>query len=115
MDDNFAIWRKHFVDQAKGLIPHQSQFYKVTTSEREEGSMEGGKKDVKIVEQMVERAKNAPRTIYDPTTGVMRQSLGKPRSVRTLKKKAPAKKKKSTKKHKKASISKKKVFTKKKK
>ena len=96
MEDNFAVWKKHFIDQAKGLIPHQSQFYKVTTSAREEGSMEEGKKNVKIespLKQMIVRAKNAPQTIYDPTTGVMRHSLGKPRSVQTSKKKRSVKKK----------------------
>jgi len=98
MADNFSVWKEHFIKQAKGLIPHENYFYRVVTAGREEGSMEEGKNNVKVVTplaQIVERAKNAPTDTYDPTTGVIRQLLSKPRKVRTSKKRAP---KKSTKK-----------------
>lgn len=106
MSDNFNVWKQHFINQAKGLIPHQDQFYKVITAGREEGSKED-EKNVKIISPLkgiVERAENAPTNIYDPTTGVIRQSLKKPRKVRRSKKKAPRKRKPQVRKKSKKSL-----------
>jgi hypothetical protein len=106
MSDEFQTWKQHFLDQAKGLIPHQKKFYKVSVQQGGGGSHP----PVKIVsptEQIVERAKaslNQPPTVYDPVTGVMQQTNRKhigashKRKRKTHKKKRLQKKKISSRK-----------------
>ncbi|MEK6266753.1 MAG: hypothetical protein N2B06_18590 [Clostridium sp.] len=87
MSEEFQTWKHHFIQQAKGLIPHQKRFYKV--------SMQQGKGDqptIKMVsptEQVVERAKSdlvQPPSVYDPVTGVMQQTSGKHLKIPTPRK-----------------------------
>jgi hypothetical protein len=78
MSDEFQTWKEHFINQSKGLIPHQRKFYKV--------SLQKGRGDQPIIkmvaptEQVVDRAKSklteAPN-IYDPVTGAMQQTDSK--------------------------------------
>lgn len=78
MSEEFQAWREHFVNQAKGLIPHERKFYRVS-------KQEGKGKDpiIKMVtptEQVVERAKaslSQPPSVYDPVTGVMQYTGNK--------------------------------------
>lgn len=97
MGDNFSVWRKHFENQARGLIPHDSAFYKVS-SERGNGEESKGESKMTVIspsQQIVERAKKQLKyaeVIYDPVTGITQHSVGKPRSVKRLKKKAPQRK-----------------------
>lgn len=78
MSEEFQTWKQHFINQAKGLIPHQRKFYKVSM---QQGG--GGQPTIKMVsptEQIVERAKASldhPPSVYDPVTGVMQQTKGK--------------------------------------
>jgi len=99
MGDNFAIWKQHFINQAKGLVPHQEKFYKVASQNEGvgKGITSGEIKMVTPTQEVVERAKTQPPlppAIYDPISGVMAHSLGRPRSVRKYKKARPTKKKK---------------------
>lgn len=75
MEGQYQIWIQHFINQAKGLVPHQKAFYKV-------GSQRGeGKPVIQLVtptEQVVERAKASLKEkndTYDPVTGVVHQSV----------------------------------------
>jgi hypothetical protein len=93
MDSKFNLWVQHFIDQSKGLIPHQKVFYKVT---RQRGE---GKPVINLVtptEQAVERAKSSleelEKDTYDPVTGVVNHSMSK-----LLKRKTSPKRKKSSK------------------
>lgn len=100
MTEEFRSWKQHFIDQAKGNIPHQRIFYKVS---KQEGS--GEEPNIKLVtptEQVVERAKSTlsqPPSIYDPVTGIMQQTGGKHTKIlssRTQKRKRHHKVKKKT-------------------
>ena len=77
MGDDFVVWKQHFIDQARGHIPFQKIFYKVSSQ-----GGRGGEPSIKMVtptEQLVERAKSSlshPPSIYDPVTGVMQHSEG---------------------------------------
>ena len=77
MGDDFVVWKQHFIDQARGHIPFQKKFYKVSSQ-----GGRGGEPSIKMVtptEQLVERAKSSlshPPSIYDPVTGVMQHSEG---------------------------------------
>lgn len=78
MAGNYQLWIQHFIDQSKGLIPHQKLFYKIGAN-----SQSGeGKPSIQVVsptEQVVARAKSSledrNKHSYDPVTGVFRQSL----------------------------------------
>lgn len=80
MAEDYQMWIRHFVDQSKGLIPHQRVFYKIGVN-----SQKGeGKPSIQVVsptEQVVERAKSTLQELrkpsYDPVTGVVHQSLQK--------------------------------------
>lgn len=78
MSEEFQVWKQHFINQAKGLIPHQKRFYKVSM---QHGA--GVQPTIKLIsptEQIVDRAKASleqPPTIYDPVTGAMQQTSGK--------------------------------------
>lgn len=95
MSEEFHTWKQHFINQAKGLIPYQKKFYKVSM---QQGA--GSQPTIKMVsptEQIVERAKaslDQPPTVYDPVTGVVQQT-----NVKHIKPTSPRKKKrkKSTK------------------
>lgn len=94
MAEDYQMWIRHFIDQSKGLIPHQRVFYKLGVN-----SQKGeGKPTIQVVsptQQVVERAKSTlqeqRKPSYDPVTGVVHQSLqnllGK-RIVRTGKNKS---------------------------
>lgn len=92
MSEKFSIWKKHFENQARGLIPRDNSFYKVSTESTNQTS---GNNESKInlispSQQIVERAKKQiryPDAIYDPVTGIMLHSKGKPHSVRRSTKK----------------------------
>lgn len=115
MGDNFEIWKQHFIKQARGLIPHEKVFYKVS-----EQTGRGKEENIKMVsptEQVVERAKSNlsnPPVVYDPVTGITNQPIYKKKNnVRKRKQKGkiskikkpkkPSKKKQSSKKGKKSS------------
>lgn len=76
--DSYQVWIQHFIDQSKGLVPHQSLFYKINNS-----SQKGeGKPTIQAVtptEQVLARAKSSmeeqSKPSYDPVTGVFHQSL----------------------------------------
>jgi len=93
MADKFTAWKQHFVKQAKGLVPHEDTFYNVTTEKSGEKAFSNANPNVTLVspvQQLVERAKNdkpETSTIYDPVTGVMRQSATKHQRVRKYSKK----------------------------
>lgn len=78
MEGEYQMWVQHFIDQAKGLVPHQKTFYKI-------GSQRGeGKNTIQLVtptKQVVERAKSSLEELrkdtYDPITGVVHQSMSK--------------------------------------
>jgi len=104
MADNFQTWKTHFIQQAKGLIPHQRKFYRVSMQEGK-----GGETPIKMVsptEQIVERAKSnldGPPSVYDPVSGVMQHTEGKhtkPTRKRKRRSKAPTNRSKQTKKRK---------------
>lgn len=104
MGDRFSVWKRHFENQARGLIPHDNAFYKVSSDskKRGEGDSESKVSLVSPTQQVVERAKNQIKyhdTIYDPVTGIMLHSTGKPRSVRRLPQSSRQKKKKVSKKN----------------
>ena len=75
MADEFGEWKRHFLNQARGLIPPQKTFYKVS-----EQRGKGGETNIKMVsptQQIVDRAKSTlaqPPTVYDPVTGVVRET-----------------------------------------
>ena len=80
MNEEFHIWKQHFINQAKGLIPQGKHFYKVS-SQKGKGETTANIKMVSPTEQVVERAKSAvsqapsvPPTVYDPVTGVIQSS-----------------------------------------
>lgn len=78
MGEEFQTWKQHFINQARGLIPHQRKFYKVSLQEG--GGEQPRIKMVSPTEQIVERAKatlEQPPSVYDPVTGVMQQTSGK--------------------------------------
>ena len=95
MMGNYQMWVQHFIDQSKGLIPHQNFFYKIAFN----GQKGDGKTAIQVVtptEQVVARAKAtlvAPiKHSYDPVTGVSHQSPQNRRGERiTLKRKNPKK------------------------
>jgi len=78
MGDNFATWKEHFIQQARGLVPHQRKFYRVSLQHGK-----GGEPAIKMVsptQEVVERAKsnlNDPPSVYDPVSGVMQHTEGK--------------------------------------
>lgn len=84
MGDEFQSWKHHFIQQAKGLIPHQRKFYRVSSMQQ---LGKGDQPTIKLVsptEQIVERAKTIlkdpppdPPSVYDPVTGVMQHAQGK--------------------------------------
>jgi len=101
MADNFSVWKQHFVNQAKGLIPHQEKFYKVASQKDGggKGITSGEMKMVTPTQEVVERAKTQsplPSAIYDPVSGVMVHSSGRPKSVRRYKKKPSKKRSRSS-------------------
>lgn len=115
MADNFAVWKQHFINQAKGLIPHQEKFYKVASDNRRGGNgiTSGEIKMITPTQEVVQRAKTQsplPPAIYDPLSGVMTHSAGRPRSVRKY-----GKKKKTTKRTSRGKTKKRKIHTKKRK
>lgn len=94
MGDSFQAWKQHFIDQARGLIPHQKNFYKVD-EQRGKGSNESNIQLVTPSEQVVERAKatlSHPPTVYDPVTGIVQNPSPKQRKRKYVKKKKPIKK-----------------------
>lgn len=100
MSNNFEVWKNHFINQARGLIPHQEKFYSVTVDKG--GGAEVGKNNESInlvspMQQVVERAKtdiSNPTNIYDPVTGIIRHSSTRPRTVRKSSKGISSKRKK---------------------
>lgn len=99
MGDKFSIWEQHFIKQAKGLVPHQDNFYKVTSEKQRDTDMTKGDTGSKVnphVGQIVERAKNAPTTIYDPVSGVARQTVRSRHRVKTSKRKGPTKRRRQS-------------------
>jgi hypothetical protein len=74
MGENFEVWKTHFINQARGLIPHEKIFYRVS-----EQKGKGNEEKLKIVtptQQIVERAKSNlsdPPVVYDPVTGITNQ------------------------------------------
>ena len=79
MSEEFQAWKQHFIQQAKGLIPHQKRFYKV--------SMQQGKGDqpnIKMVSPKSDLVQ--PPSVYDPVTGVMQQTSGKHLKIPTRRK-----------------------------
>ena len=94
MDEEFKIWKDHFIDQAHGLIPHEKRFYKVSTQKGR-----GVKPNIKLIsptEQIVERAKSSlsnPPEVYDPVTGTM-QTKKRPRQVKNSRKRRKKKEQK---------------------
>jgi len=118
MADNFAIWKQHFINQAKGLIPHQEKFYKVASEKGGggKGLTSGEFKMVSPTQEVVERAKTQPPlpvSIYDPISGLMTHSSGRPRSVHTSYKRKATSANKSYKGGKKRKVGKKKTGKKK--
>lgn len=98
MGDSFDEWRRHFVAQARGLIPQQRNFYKVV-NQHGKGGNEGNIKLVTPTQQAVERAKSTlshPPVVYDPVTGIAQktETVSK-RQKRKYKKKDTRKKMKS--------------------
>jgi hypothetical protein len=99
MAEEFQTWKEHFINQSKGLIPHERKFYKVSMQKGR-----GGEPTIKMVtptEQVVERAKSKltePPNIYDPVTGVMQHTDSKHVKVKQLsrKRKYTTNKKKNT-------------------
>lgn len=87
MGDEFQTWKEHFIEQAKGLVPHQRKFYRVSMQHGK-----GGEPPIKMVsptEQVVERAKSTlsqPPTIYDPVTGIMQHANRKHSKINTPRK-----------------------------
>lgn len=104
MGDSFQEWKQHFIDQARGLIPHQKNFYKVV-QQRGKGGNQANIQLVSPTKQVVERAKSTlsqPPTVYDPVTGlVQKPGFGTP-----LKKRKYTKKKKPTEKTKQKGVKK---------
>lgn len=96
MGDKFAVWRHHFENQARGLIPRQNSFYKVHSTSHNTQQEIFGKK-IQIMppsQQVVQRAKSTlgvPETIYDPVIGMQRHYTQRPRSVRKSAKKSSKK------------------------
>lgn len=82
---NFEVWKQHFIKQAKGLIPHEQSFYPVTTENTKQSDSSTPVKLVSPMQDVVERAKtdisNPTTPIYDPITGIMRQSVKRSRTV----------------------------------
>lgn len=82
MTEEFNTWKHHFIQQARGLIPHEKHFYKVSSQKGK-----GDSTNIKLVtptQQIVERAKSTlnhqpiqPPSIYDPVTGTMQREEGK--------------------------------------
>lgn len=75
MSEEFQTWRQHFIDQAKGLIPHQRKFYKVSMQEGK--GKEPAIKMISPVQSIINRAKSEiahPPSVYDPVTGIMQQT-----------------------------------------
>lgn len=119
MGEDFRAWKQHFINQARGSIPHQKYFYKVSEQKG------GGDPHLKLhivspTQQAVDQAKatlSDPPVVYDPVTGITNQpineSIKKPRKRKqsqSHKKKAKKVKKTiKTKKVKKRKSSKKKV------
>jgi hypothetical protein len=101
MSEDFQVWKNHFINQAKGLIPHQKRFYKV--SMQQGGGSQPIIKMVSPTEQIVERAKStldqAP-SVFDPVTGVMQQTKIKHVAPSRKRKRNPPKKKNNIKKRK---------------
>lgn len=96
MGDNFQEWKQHFIDQAKGLIPHEKKFYRVSQQKVKEPTREVNIKMVSPTEQVVERAKatiSNPPTKYDPVSGLMLKSEVENSEIRvkrkTIRKRAP--------------------------
>jgi hypothetical protein len=89
MTEEFAAWKQHFINQARGKIPHQNRFYKVR--EQKGGGNGGGEANIKLItptQQVVERAKSTlsdPPVVYDPVTGITNQPMNK--SIKTTKRK----------------------------
>jgi hypothetical protein len=87
MSEDFGAWKRHFINQARGLIPHQNSFYKVR---EQKGGGGGGEQNIKLVtptQQVVERAKSTisdPPVVYDPVTGITNQPLNE--SIKTTQK-----------------------------
>lgn len=76
MGSDFHEWKKHFIDQARGLIPHEKKFYAVSQQRGKEDTRQVNINMVSPTEQVVERAKatlSHPPTTYDPISGVMQQ------------------------------------------
>lgn len=86
MTDKFTIWKNHFINQAKGLIPHQHSFYGVSSQNKgNEVKSEHQSKIMLPTQEIVERVKRAqpnPLSIYDPVTGEMSHFSNSSRGVR---------------------------------
>ena len=103
MGADFEEWKKHFLDQARGLIPHQRNFYKVS-EQRGKGAGETNIKMVSPTQQVVERAKSTlsnPPTVYDPVTGVVHRPESSSKTTRIPKRKYTSRKVTNPKKYKK--------------
>lgn len=109
MNEEFHLWKEHFINQAKGLIPQEIFFYNVST-QKGRGEPSANIKMVSPTEQIVKRAKatlsqvpTSPPTVYDPVTGVIQAEQRKTQT------KLPSRKRKNTntkkKKYKKRKIS----------
>ena len=94
MGEDFGDWKKHFMDQARGLVPYQRHFYKVS----EQRGRGGGSPTIKMVspsQQVVERAKTTlaqPPTVYDPVTGLVHRPENINKEIGTRKRKKVSKK-----------------------
>lgn len=113
MGEEFQVWKKHFINQAHGLVPHQKKFYNVS-----EQVGRGGNASIKLVtptQQVVERAKSTlsqpttsePPTVFDPVMGVMQHTAKKHNKVKTSRKRKVISHGKNSKNSKKRKISKK--------
>lgn len=98
MSDKFAAWRQHFENQARGLVPRENTFYKISSTPlKDEEELFG--KQIQIVpstQQAIARAKSTlsdVNTIYDPVLGIQRHFFGRPQGVRKSSKSKPKKKK----------------------
>lgn len=106
MADEFQQWKQHFVNQARGLIPHQSNFYRVS-----EQKGRGDEQNIKMVaptQQIVARAKSSlanPPVVYDPVTGITKQPpYENKKQIKRKRKAEPPQKPKKAKKEKKSQI-----------
>lgn len=97
MADEFNTWKRHFIEQARGLIPHERNFYKVSSQ-----TGKGETTNIKMVtptEQVVERARatlSQPASVYDPVTGIMQRTQARHKTISSQKRKRKVTKKQTS-------------------